>query len=126
MLSGRNVVVLKKSQPPRSANEGPVNREGRRSYRLTRPGNVRLYLEIKCCAIGALFGWGRFMYSYHTADRDRAVLCASGVFVEFSRDSNPWAFTPKVGSAFGVDWTSFAIRYSSTQNTVDARYHAGS
>lgn len=60
MLSGRNVVVLKKSQPPRSANEGPVNREGRRSYRLTRPGNVRLYLEIKCSAIGALFGWGRF------------------------------------------------------------------
>lgn len=59
-LSGRNVVVLKKTKPPRSANEGPVTREGRPpELPLARPGSsVAVYLEIKSCAIiGAPFGW---------------------------------------------------------------------
>lgn len=127
-LSGRNAVVYRSPNPHDLQTKGPsTGRAGRRSYRLLGPetwGCITWEIKFLCdnwCAMRM----GRFtylhMYNYHTADREPAFVCASGVFVEFLRDSNPWTFTQpwsKCRVCFRSRLDTFVQYVSSTQNAI--------
>lgn len=64
--------------------------------------------------------------SYHTADREQAVEPASGLFfLPTFRGIPTLGPLPRLGSAFGVDWTSSAISSTPPPQKRGCRYHAG-